>query len=177
MGECQYNQGERIHMLDTLINKPLLGIVLIIFLVWNGVRSTKPRTIRYRQLYILPSIFLFISANQLFNSYTLSAGSILVWLIATIVAGGISWRFVEKMPAQIDRSTGMIELPGTWVALSLVLFFIGARLYFGRQLYTTPALRTDQGFITQIVVTTGLLTGYYLGRSSSFLIRFFRTSS
>jgi hypothetical protein len=161
-------------MLDAFTDKPFLAIALIAFLIWVGVRAIKPRTIRYRQLYILPSVFLAISANQLFNAYAFSATGILAWAITTSVAGIVSWRLAEKAPIDIQREAGRIGLPGTRVTLSLILIFIAARLYFGRQLYSIPELRNDPGFTAQILAMTGIVSGYYLGRSGSFLIRYFR---
>ncbi len=164
-------------MLDAFSDRPLLAIALIAFLVWVGVRAIKPRIIRYRQLYILPSVFVAISANQLFNSYSFSLIGFIAWAIATLAAGIISWRNAQQTQIQIDRGAGKIDLPGTWITLSLILLFIAARLYFGRQLYAHPDLRTDPVFTGQILAITGLVTGYYLGRSGSFLIRFFRTAA
>ncbi|NQU56993.1 MAG: hypothetical protein HQ513_07145 [Rhodospirillales bacterium] len=161
-------------MIYTLTNMPVLAIVLIVFLVWIGVRAIAPRTVRFRQLYILPSTFMVISANQIFNSYNVSLGGFLAWSAATVVAGGISLWIAERTPINFDRLAGTIDLPGTWVTLSLILIFIAARIYFGRQLYVTPELRTDVSFTAKIVTMTGLVTGYYLGRSGSFLIRYFR---
>lgn len=164
-------------MLDSLTDMPLFVIFLIVFLIWIGVRAIKPRSIRYRQLYILPSVFLAISANQMFNSYPMSETVFQAWSAATILAGIFSWQLAQKTPIHIDRDAGRIELPGTWVTLSLILAFIGARLYFGRQLYVSPEMRMDELFTAQILAMTGLVTGYYLGRSGSFLIRFFRTAA
>jgi len=161
-------------MIYILSNMPVLAIFMIGFLVWVGVRAINPRAIRYRQLYILPSTFMIISANQIFNSYNVSLGGFLAWSAATVVAGGISLWIAEKTPINFDRIAGTIDLPGTWVTLSLILIFICARIYFGRQLYVTPELRTDVRFTAKIVATTGLVTGYYLGRSGSFLNRYFR---
>lgn len=162
-------------MLDALSNKPWLALSMIAFLVWIGVRALAPRSIRYRQLYILPSVFLFISANQMFNTYATGILGFVVWACAIFLAGVISWRIAQKTPIEIDKAVGRIELPGTRMTLSLILIFIGARLYFGRQMYSLPNLRYDEGFIAQILAMTGFVTGYYLGRSTSFLIRYFRT--
>ena len=164
-------------MIYALTNMPVLAIALIVFLIWVGVRAINPRTIRYRQLYILPSTFMVISANQIFNSYNVNLGGFLAWSAATVVAGGISLWIAGKTPINFDKLTGTIDLPGTWVTLSLILIFIGARIYFGRQLYVTPELRADVNFTAKIVAMTGLVTGYYLGRSGSFLIRYFRAES
>ena len=161
-------------MLDALTHRPLMAIILVAFLLWIGVRAVRPRTIRYRQLYILPSVFLAISANQMFLTYAVEIWGFLAWVATTILACGVSWRMSEKTSIHIDRSAGTIELPGTWVTLSLILLFIGARLYFGRQLYSIPELRNDPGFTAQILAMTGIVSGYYLGRSGSFLIRYFR---
>ena len=100
----------------------------------------------------------------------------MAWVAAVAVAGGISWWMAERTPIRIDRGSKTIDLPGTWVTLSLILVFIGARLYFGRQLHVTPELRFDANFTANILAMTGTVTGYYLGRSSAFLSRFFRTS-
>jgi len=164
-------------MIYVLTNMPWLAIILIVFLIWVGVRAIGPRTIRYRQLYILPSTFMVISANQIFNSYNVNLGGFLAWSAATLVAGGISLWIAEKTPINFDKLAGTIDLPGTWVTLSLILIFIAARIYFGRQLYVTPELRADVNFTAKIVAMTGLVTGYYLGRSGSFLIRYFRAEA
>jgi hypothetical protein len=164
-------------MIFAFKNMPLLVFFLIAFLLWIGVRALKARTIRYRQLYILPSVFLAISANQMFNTYALGLWSFLSWAIATVLAAVVSWRLAEQTSIHHDHNKGTIELPGTWVTLCLILLFIAARLYFGRQLYVTPELQSDQGFIAQILGTTGLICGYYLGRSGSYLIRYFRTTA
>ena len=156
-------------MFDAIIDRPLLANILILFLIWIGVRAIKPRAIRYRQLYILPSVFLAVSANQLFSAYAFSTAALLSWIAATIVAGVASWRMAEKTPIQIKRETGMIELPGTWITLAIILVFIATRFYIGRQLSVSPELRADEGFITWILVSTGIICGYYLGRSASFM--------
>ncbi|MBL6931802.1 MAG: hypothetical protein ISR45_02550 [Rhodospirillales bacterium] len=164
-------------MLDALTDSQFFAIILIAFLIWIGMRAIRPRTIRYRQLYILPSVFLAISFNQLFNSYTFSIVGLLAWLVAALSAGVMSWRSAEKTQIQIERKAGRIGLPGTWLTLSLVLVFITARLYFGRQLSVTPQLRSDFAFTAQILAISGVVTGYYLGRSCSFLLRYFRTAA
>lgn len=160
-------------MLNSLSDRPVLTLALIAFLIWVGLRALKPRTIRYRQLYILPSVFLVISANQLFNSYPFSPIGLTVWVVMTGLAGIVSWRMAQDTSIGIDREKGRIDLPGTRITLSLMLLFIAARLYFGRQLFLHPELKTAPEFTSQIVAMSGLITGYYLGRSGSFLKRFF----
>lgn len=162
-------------MIVALKSMPWLAIILIAFLLWIGMRATRPRTIRYRQLYILPSVFLAISANQMLSIYAWNIQVFAAWATAVVVVGTVSWWAAQRMPVRIDRSTGMIDLPGTWITLSVILAFIAARLYSGRMLYVTPEIRFDTGFATNILAMSGGVTGYYLGRSGAFLSRYFLT--
>ncbi len=121
-------------------------------------------------------MFPTISINQLLYSYDFSVFGVIAWGIAALSMGIVSWKLAEKMQIRIQRKEGRNELPGTWMTISLISIFIVTRLYFGRQLFTSPELRYDIAFSVQVLAVTGLITGYYLGRSASFLARYFRTA-
>ena len=151
---------------------PVLGFLLLVAL---GARATRPRTIRRRQLYIAPSVFLFLSVNQLLHTYPATAGALLAWGGAALLAAIGGWRLAGRAAIAVDRRAGRIALPGSWLALLVIVTAFAARFYFAERMAAEPALRTVPLFYTEALAVMGLATGYYLGRAGCFLRRYFAT--
>lgn len=141
-----------------LANTPPWVWLVLALVLWVGVRALRPSRTGLAGMLATPAVFIGIAVAHLASAQDL-ARVLPVWLAAAVLGAVIGTAWAVRRPVRVDRTTGIIETPGTafWLVVGLLLF--GCRYAIGVRLGLQPALRSDPFWIAAPFAVAGLGTG------------------
>jgi len=150
---------------------PLWVWPLFLLLIALGVRSSRTRVVRLRTLYIVPCIYLLLSLRTMFLqnvSFTIIDG----WALGVLLGSAIGWFICRNRQVRFDRTNRLIELPGEWLTLIMIVTYFIIRDYYNYEFLLTPSLGHDIEFLLVYYIITGAFTGFFLGRTVLYIRRY-----
>ncbi len=160
-----------------LANTPWWVYVLFLYLIYVGIKASKPGTVSIHKLYIIPIIFTYLSIDTLITAVKINLFSVGTWLIAIIIGVGLGWLQVFRSVIQVDRPNKLVKLPGTWTTLVIIIIIFACKYYFGYELGVDPLKAEQTGFEFSMLAISGLCTGLFIGRLICYLYRLKNDSS
>ena len=154
---------------DTLLQTPWWVYVLLIYLIRIGIRASKERVISFKKLLILPVIFTAMSVHTLVSSFQIDLSLGLSWLISIFLGGLVGYLLIRKHNIKVDRKNLLIQTPGTWITLVLVLIIFASKYYFGYELSVDPGLIKQTAFEFSMLFVSGVCTGLFIGRFTFYI--------
>jgi hypothetical protein len=146
------------------IHTPWWVYVLLGYLIAVGIKASKERVIPFWKIFVLPTIFLSISIQNLTTIENIEYLSIGSWIVAMLVGSLFGWWQVKRLDIKIDKKCLLIQIPGSWDTLLVILIIFIAKYYFGYEKATNPVLVAQLKFKISMLVLSGVCTGLFLGR-------------
>lgn len=143
----------------------------LIYLLIAGVQYSKKRVVSIITLFIVPLVFTLLSLSALLTALKLSSFCVVIWGLAGLSGVIVGWISVKRLKIRVDKKHWLIELPGTWSTLVVILIFTISKYYFTYKLALNPLLTEDIVFLVSRLVTSGLCIGLFLGRLFYYLNR------
>ncbi len=159
------------------INTPWWVYLLLYFLVKMGIQASKTRVVSLKRLLIIPLLFIAMSIHTLVISFKITSFSVTTWLIAILIGALLGWLFIYRFRLTVDKPHNLIEIPGTWSTLIIILIIFASKYYFDYQLGVDPALVNQSNFEFSLLAVSGLCSGFFLGRLFCYFYRFFTNPS
>jgi hypothetical protein len=153
-----------------LIHTPLWVFPLFAYLVWQGIRAMRPRTVTIGRSLVVPAIFIVWGLSGLAARSQDGIWPLLTWGAAALVLGLAG--FLTAKPFELDHTTGEIKRPGSVVPLirNVTIF---ALQYAVRVIAAVdPDGRATATLLGRAV--SGAMTGYFLGRSVALLRKYYK---
>src|ERR1700745_2987642 len=97
-----------------LTHTPLWAFALLAFLVWQGIKAMRPRTVTVWRSLIVPAVFIVWGLSRLLSRQDF-AGPLVAWLGAALVLLVVG--LLTARPLELDHTTGEIKRPGSVVPL------------------------------------------------------------
>lgn len=118
-------------VISLLVYTPWWVFVIFGYLLFVGLKATKPRTVPLVQLFLLPSALTIWSLINFFRNTSVIFPALLWWLI--ILAGGLTIGFFiySKRNIIINDQTKMVHLHGSWLPFILIMSIFIVKYYFG----------------------------------------------
>ncbi len=161
-------------MLDILSGTPWWVYILFFLLLGIGLKARKPQVLSLKKVFILPIAFTVWSLYSVFTSLNVFF-DIFIWL-PFLAAGGIfGWILYRNVKIRADRKKHLIELPGTWATLALILIIFATKYTFGYLYSRYPETQKDVFVYTLDMVTSGAITGMFAGRALLLVQKFLRS--
>lgn len=157
----------------TLSNTPWWVYLLLIVLLKLGIEASKPQVVPIRRMVILPAVFIWMSTHTLLTAVNPNAFTISTWLISIVMGAVVGWWQVQNFRLRVDKSNGLLELPGTWTTLIFIIIIFGTKYYFGYELSIDPYRHTDTWFEFSMLAVSGLCTGFFIGRLICYVKRLY----
>lgn len=147
-----------------LLNKiPLWAYLLFAFLVFLGLKATRPRAMSIYRLIILPAIFTIWNLVWLSERVHEQLSLLPLWFVGILVGFVLGWKSVSHWKIKADRKNKCLTLPGSWSIIFLILSVFVVRSYFVYTYETHPA-KIEQYFIYDSLLS-GIFTGIFIGRA------------
>ncbi len=162
-------------VIEAILGTPWWAWVGLAYLLFIGIRALKPSIKRIQNILILPTIFLILSLQGLFRSFTLL--NLTIWLFAVCIGAGFSLLLHKSISIKADRINHLIALPGTRTTLFIVLFIFAVKYYFGYQMAVNPSRIQDFSFNLGRLGIFAFITGISIGKFSVLLYKYFTIPS
>lgn len=162
---------------EILTHTPLWVWVLLVYLVYCGVRLLSPSTVSPKRMLLMPSIFLLWGIYGIFNRLYMPWAALLIFAVALLV-GLLLGRALMAMqkPAMLDGETGMVQLPGSVVPIIFILLSFGCLYCLNVYAAYYPDSVKELNFTAIYSVTSGLTSGFFWGMSWAVLMKTFAGS-
>ena len=149
-----------------LIYTPWWVYVLFIYLIFIGIKASKPRKNSLIKLAIVPLVFLILSIDSLMNETSLHSPNLLAYIIAMLIGILIGFLIAKHIGGHAikDKKGYLINLPGSWLVLILIIIIFTAKYYFGIRLGYHPELINNLKFTIIMLSIYGLTSGIFIGR-------------
>lgn len=150
-------------MIDILKGTPWWVFLISGYLLSIGVRSLKPRIVPLRRLFILPAFLLLWGMGTLVTKLQ-SLPDIALWIGFVCIGTIVGWKLASHLKMKADKKKGLISIPGSPLILILVLCIFSTKYFFGYTYATDPSARYNMNIVTLDLLSSGLITGIFLGR-------------
>lgn len=158
-------------ILTILKETPWWVFLLLYILIVIGFKALKKQVVSVKRLVILPLVFIALSVHSIIIAFQLSISSISIWLGSFIVGTLISFFLVYRHKIVVDRKHWLVQLPGSWITLVLILLIFASKYYFSYEMNASPALVKQIGFEFSLLFAYGICTGLFTGRLACYLYR------
>lgn len=142
---------------------------LAVYFINMGYQATKPRTVPLLRLAILPTLFFYLSLQNLLHAFNFGPLTIATWASALICGISLGWWRNKRTPIQVDQQKKQVHLPGSWIPLILVIGIFSIKYYFGYTQATNPQRFKDPLFELTTLSLTSLFSGFFCGQFARLL--------
>ena len=153
---------EIVMIIEILRNTPVWVWVLLVFLIFRGIKALETRRTTLQRVFLLPVIFLVWSLWSIVETLTMPVSGFGGFAIGLMAGAGVSFAIPVK-PAHYVGETGLIERPGSIRPLCLILIFFISK--YSLEVYRAihPALADTMLFCIFYGVVCGVSTGLFWG--------------
>lgn len=149
------------------LNTPIWVWFVLAHLVHVGILATRRRVVYLPVLFLIPVILITLRHKMIFDIDLLPTYAL--WMLV----GGLSgFLYAGRIPIQVLKNKGAVEVPGTYVTLVILLSFFAIKYVFGYLQAVHPDWATPYKLLE--VAFTAVLSGFFLGRSVNYLRRYLK---
>jgi hypothetical protein len=153
-----------------LIHTPPWAFLLLAYLVWQGIKATRPRSTTIWRSLIVPLVFIVWGLSRLISHSQDSFGPLVSWIAAALVLTPIG--VLKAKPFELDHTTGEIRRPGSLIPLIRNVMIFALQYAVAVVAAIDPDGRTIASVIGRAV--SGATTGYFLGRTIALLRQYWK---
>lgn len=157
-----------------LAETPWWVYFLFIFLVLTGLIATRPRTISFKRLTILPGIFTIWNLFWLEDRIQGHPFLFIYWAVGLFFGSFLGWLTVRSWIIHANREQKRISLPGSWSTLILILIVFAIRYFFVYNYKMHP--EEASLLFTPDALISGVITGTFIGRSFKLYRKYIKAS-
>ncbi len=140
--------------------------LVLLYLLFIGVRSLNTRIVYLPKLFIIPLVLLLIKYKIFLSQYS-------VVLILAIVFGSVlNFIMHTNSKVEIIKNSKSVKLPGSYSTLLILIFFFVVKYFLGYLSATDPDLAIKYSLFE--IIISGLLSGYFLGRAIYYIYKYLK---
>ncbi len=154
-------------MLDTLwqfiINTPWWVFILLGFLIWMGIKASRPRTVKLSKLFMLPIFFTIAGITNIVTVFQVSFIHLFWWVLGIMVVSFLAYLRAKHLSIQVNRAQHTLIIPGTYITLVMIIIIFTSKYYFAAMLGWKPELAHSAQFAAIDLFISGCVTGWFIG--------------
>jgi hypothetical protein len=154
---------------QVLIHTPIWVFPLFAYLVWLGIKATRPRTVTIWRSLIVPAVFIVWGLSRLLSRQDY-VWPLVIWVAAAAVLLVIG--LLTARPLELDHTTGEIKRPGSWMPLIRNVTVFVLQYTVAVIAAVDPHDATTAAIVGRVI--SGGTTGYFVGRTIALLRQYFR---
>ncbi|MBS0615902.1 MAG: hypothetical protein JSR58_05055 [Verrucomicrobia bacterium] len=158
-------------MLDLLRAIPWWGYILFFSLIGLALKARKPQVMSVSKIFLMPLIFTLWSLYSVFASHTIFF-STFIWLPFLVAGAVFGWILYRPVTVRADHKKRLIEIPGTWATLALVLIIFIIEYTLGYLYAKHPKADKSHLIFGLRMVTSGAITGIFAGKALLLMQKF-----
>lgn len=145
--------------------------MLLVYLIKIGIDASKTHVVPLKRLFIIPTIFTFMSVRSLIASFKISAFTITTWSTAILIGTILGWFQIHRLKLKVDNQRALIQVPGTWSTMLIIVIIFATKYYFGYALAVDPKFSEQTSFEISMLAISGICTGLFIGRLMCYIYR------
>ena len=152
-------------MLDIVTHTPTWVWLLLILLIYLGVKQTKDRQVPKNKAFILPSVMIVFSLHGVISSFGGGFDSLVFWggsFVAVLLLGVLVF---PSQRATYDESTQSYFIRGSWRPLLLILGIFSIKYTVGVMEGLHHSLLTTSFVVDGLSMLYGVFSGIFAARS------------
>ena len=151
-------------IIEMIKGTPLWVFIIFAYLIWVGLKDTKPQTNALPIFFIAPIILIALNILQIGKDESLCYSGYVI--IGAMVGVALTWHsnFV------IHKHNASISTPGTWQTLLLFMSIFAVRYYFGYQKAISPTFKADLNELES--AASGIIAGIFLGKALLYTFKY-----
>src|SRR3989338_6147796 len=154
---------------EFLINTPWWVYLILVYLFFICFKAVKTRTLALRMLFILPIIFIVLAFHTLIAEIGISIFSLITTGVFLILGAALGFYQIYRLSIKTDKTHLLIQVPGSWSTLIIVLIIFISKYYFSYEIASNPASLKNVHFIFMMLAISGICTGLFIGRLLRYL--------
>jgi Family of unknown function (DUF6622) len=158
-------------ILQAALHTPWWVYLLFVYLVKVGIRASKTGVVSIHKLYVIPLIFTLMAIETVINNVGLTANTVALWAFSTVFGIIIGWFLVYPLKLRCDHQNKLIEVPGSWSTLVIIMMIFASKYYFGYALSVDPNLVNNTNFEIALLGVTGICSGLFVGKLLCYVYR------
>ena len=138
--------------------------IVLGYLIFIGIRATKPRLVYIPKLFIIPVVLSGLKYKIFMD------GTLFVWMgyfICLFLSSFLSFKYSSTQKIKIIKGSMYLKLPGTYWTLVVLMSFFTMKYIFGYISAIQTALYQELQVFE--VSMSGLFSGYFLGKAINYL--------
>jgi len=148
-------------------------VYLLFFgLVYMGIKGCFKRVIKTKLLILLPALFVWFSSESLYKAAQISFFHIIFYSIGALIGLYLGYLHVRKGIIRADKEQFLVELPGDWTILVLILIIFIIQFAVHYILAADPSLSRSGGVMALILFISGAATWVVVGRNLTYFYKF-----
>jgi len=126
-------------MLDIVSYSPAYLSFILTLLIWKGLKAKHAYRILWKDLIIVPIALLIWTIYSIIKNYELIF--ILPWALSACIGTWLGLVIGHKSSHRFNEKKKVIEFPGSWVPMTLLLFIFSLRIFIGAIWGVHPELK------------------------------------
>src|SRR3990167_5800388 len=108
----------------------------------------------------MPVIFTYMSLHTLITSFDIRIFEVSTWMAAILLGVIIGWIDVYRnyTHIKVDKQKHLIQVPGSWVTLTLIFIIFASKYCFSYEIEVDPALGKQTWFEVGMLAVSGTCT-------------------
>jgi hypothetical protein len=156
------------NFVDIVTGAPLWVWIVLIYLIYVGVKSMHNRFVYIPKLFLIPLFILIIKSQNILASVESFAIAVFFIVIGSIV--GIC--FSSKIPISFKKEEFKVVIPGSYFTIVFLMSAFFFKFAIGFFKATNPEKAPSYELID--IIFSSLFSGYYLGRACCFSYKFYK---
>ena len=140
---------------------------LLAALVALGLMQTRPLEMSLTRVTVLPLVLTALSLGGVLSAFGHLPVALAAWAAGAAAAIGLARRFVTVRGASWSASRGLLQVPGSWLPLLLIVSLFAVKYGAGVSLALAPMLASDASFAGLCSLAHGTFSGLFLARALS----------
>jgi hypothetical protein len=153
-----------------LVHTPIWVFPLLAWLIWQGIKAMRPRTVTIWRSLIVPAVFIVWGLSRLLSRQQDAMWPLLSWGAAAAVL--LTLGLLSARPFELDHTTGEIKRPGSVVPLIRNLTVFALQYTVAVIAAVDPHDATTAAIVGRAI--SGGTTGYFLGGTVALLRQYFK---
>ena len=137
--------------------------VLLYVLIQRGIAASKTQVVPFAKMAIIPAVFTGLSIYTIVTSIGINGLTVTTWVAAILAGVAIGWRLLRGVAIRVDRDKYLIEIPGSWRTLILIIIIFSCKYFFGYMAGAQPMMLKNTFFDVTMILVSGITSGMFIG--------------
>jgi uncharacterized membrane protein len=151
-------------VLSILSHTPTWVFAVFITLLVLGFLQSKPRTVKVRNVFLLPTAMVLFSFFGIFSVVGPSLVILGSWLAILIIATMIGYKLFQANAVHFSFQDNHLSLPGSWIPLLIMMAIFFTKYVVGVAVAKELPMVNELMFAIVLSVLYGSFSGIFLSR-------------